>query len=95
MKFIANMREIVNHDKVLQILLNDKTGAGNSMCVRYINSFINYNPAIEPDEFNRCPLLLAHPAEDRWTDIKISKIFFDQLNCPKELKMLDNAGHFL
>ena len=94
MKFIANMKEIVNHDKVLKILLNDKTGAGNSMSVRYINSFINYNPAIEPDEFNQCPLLLAHPAEDKWTDLNISKIFFDQLSCPKELKMLDNAGHF-
>ena len=35
-----------------------------------------------------------HPDDDRWTDIALSRIFFDRLGGDKELKMLSGAGHF-
>src|SRR4051812_296462 len=42
----------------------------------------------------RCPVLLVHPAADRWTDVSISLPFFEGLRVPKRLVMLENAGHF-
>ncbi len=51
-------------------------------------------PKIEPEEFSYCPVLLAHSERDNWTDVKLSKLFFNRLKCNKSLKILENAGHF-
>jgi len=37
---------------------------------------------------------LLHPEQDNWTDLALSKIFFDRLACAKELQILEGAGHF-
>ncbi len=55
---------------------------------------ITCSPVMEPDAFDVCPVLLAHPADDRWTDVSITLPFFERLRVPKRLVMLDNAGHF-
>ena len=49
---------------------------------------------IEPEEFDICPVLLAHPEADRWTPVEVSRLFFDKISAPKRLRMLENAGHF-
>ncbi len=43
---------------------------------------------------SRAAFLLVHPEDDRWTDISLSRLFFDRLACEKEIKMLIGAGHF-
>jgi pimeloyl-ACP methyl ester carboxylesterase len=52
-----------------------------------------YEPPIAPEKFDLCPLLLAHPADDRWTPLAVSQPFFDRLGGEKELVMLDGCGH--
>jgi pimeloyl-ACP methyl ester carboxylesterase len=52
------------------------------------------SPAIEPEDFRRCPFLLVHPEKDRWTPVGLSRLFFDRLACDKKLVLLENAGHF-
>lgn len=94
MKFVANMKAIVNDKRILDILLNDDTAAGTSVSIRFIHSLINAAPVIEPEEFTYCPLLLLHPEKDNWTALNVSKSFFDRLKCAKEIKILENAGHF-
>ena len=47
-----------------------------------------------PEDFDACPVLLAHPAEDRWTPVQLSRTFFDRIRAPKQLVMLEGAGHF-
>jgi len=37
--------------------------------------------------------LLAHPAEDQWTPFAASELFFRRIKGPKQLVMLENAGH--
>jgi alpha-beta hydrolase superfamily lysophospholipase len=49
--------------------------------------------ATDPETFDVCPVLLTHPGDDRWTDVAISRPFFDRLKVPKQLVMLGNAGH--
>ena len=52
-----------------------------------------YEPPIAPEAFDVCPLLLAHPAADKWTPLAVSKPFFDRLDGEKELVMLEGCGH--
>lgn len=49
-------------------------------------------PAVEPEDFTACPVLLAHPGVDRMTDIALSRRFFDRLAAPKRMVVLDGAS---
>ena len=60
----------------------------------FLRTFLASEPLVPPDLFDVCPVLLVHPADDRWTDVTLSRPFFDRLKVPKRLVMLGNAGHF-
>jgi pimeloyl-ACP methyl ester carboxylesterase len=94
LKWVANTGAIVNDKKMLKILLKDRTSSGVRVPVRFLHSVIFAQPAIEPDHFDYCPVALYHPEKDKWTPVEISKIFFDRIKGVKELKILENAGHF-
>jgi len=94
MKALANMKAIVNDTKVLKLLLNDNTSSGTKVPLNFVISLLICNPKIEPENFNVCPVLLVHPELDKWTPVEISRLFFDKISCEKNLKILENAGHF-
>ena len=74
---------------------DDMRAAGyDGVSVRFILSLINTGPEIEPESFALCPFLLAHPEKDRWTPVRLSRLFFDRLVCKKEIVLPGNAGHF-
>ena len=50
-------------------------------------------PDVEPEQFDTCPVLLAHPGVDRMTDIALSRRFFERLAAPKRMVVLDGASH--
>jgi alpha-beta hydrolase superfamily lysophospholipase len=60
----------------------------------FLRSILASEPLVPPEMFDVCPVLMVHPAEDRWTDVSMSRPFFDRLKVPKRLVMLGNAGHF-
>jgi alpha-beta hydrolase superfamily lysophospholipase len=94
MQFVANMKAIVNDKKLLGLLIKDKLSSGAKVSIKFILSLVEAAPAIEPEEFDICPLLLAHPEDDRWTPVESSLIFFNKLKCNKKMMILQNAGHF-
>ena len=94
MKALANMKAIVNHKEVLKLLLSDPTSSGTKVPLRFVRSLLNASPEVEPEDFHVCPVLLVHPECDKWTPVEISKLFFDRIKAPKELRILNNAGHF-
>lgn len=55
---------------------------------------LNPDIEIEPQDFNKCPVLLVHPAEDRWTAPELSRLFYDNLCVDKKMVILPGAGHF-
>ena len=93
-KWFANMQALCNTREVNQLVTSDPVGAANWAPLRFMNSLFTIKPAIEPEAFDVCPVLLAHPAADRWTTLEASQPFFDRIKAPKELVMLDNCGHF-
>jgi alpha-beta hydrolase superfamily lysophospholipase len=95
MKKVANMKAIVNNKELLNLLINDPTSSGTKVSIAFINTLLEAYPEIEPEEFNICPMLLAHPEKDLWTPVEISELFFNRLNkINKQLVILENAGHF-
>lgn len=94
MKAVANMKAIVNDDKILKLLLKDKTSSGARVPLKLIISLVDANYEIEPEEFDICPILLAHPENDKWTPLRLSKLFYDRLKSDKKLFVIKKAGHF-
>lgn len=94
MKVIGNMKAIVNNRDLAKLLMSDNRSSGTKVPIAFIYSMLNSQIEIEASQFNKCPFLLVHPENDLWTDISLSRLFFDNLNCEKELVMLTGAGHF-
>lgn len=94
MKVVGNMKAIVNNRDLAKLLISDNRSSGTKVPIAFIYSMLNPQIEIEASQFNKCPFLLVHPENDLWTDISLSRLFFDKLNCEKELVILSGAGHF-
>jgi alpha-beta hydrolase superfamily lysophospholipase len=94
MRLVINMRGVSNDPKLSQVIATDSRAGGSAMPAGFLRTFVASEPLVPPEVFDVCPVLLVHPADDRWTDVTISRRFFDQLKVPKRLVMLGNAGHF-
>ncbi len=94
MKWISNMKAITNNEELASFLMKDKKSAGAMVPLIFLYTMLNPIIKVEPESFKDCPVLLVHPGEDRWTNIKLSNLFFDRLACEKKTVVLDGAGHF-
>ena len=93
-KMVTNMNALVNDKEVLEVLLKDKRGAGSSVSLEFLISMMNSSPLIEPEGFERPPVLMVHPGNDLWTPLHISEKFFDRIASDKRKVILEGAGHF-
>lgn len=92
---LIKMRELVNDKAALKVLLADKTSAGKWITMAFMASYMRYVPAVEPDDFDVCPILLTQPAQDHWTPLRLSEPFLRRVrHVPVRIVMLENAGHF-
>ncbi|SPL69816.1 Alpha/beta hydrolase family protein [Acinetobacter stercoris] len=95
MKMVSKMDTLVNNPEALKVFLKDKTSAGNSVTVAFLNSYLNYKPQIQPEDFSTCPVLLTQPEHDRWTPLALSEPFLHRIKqVPVEITLLKNAGHY-
>ena len=91
----SKMSALVNDPKALAIMLADPTSAGSWKSMRFLATYSSYQPAIEPEDFNVCPVLLTQPAEDAWTPLHLSEMFLPKIKkVPVKIVMLENAGHY-
>ena len=94
MKMVCNMKAIVNNEALAELLMNDPISSGTKVTLEFLDGMLNPSIEIEADDYKKCPVLLVHPERDYWTDISLSRLFFDKIQAPKELKLLQGAGHF-
>ena len=94
MKWIGNMKAIVNNEELAAVLMKDKKSSGARVSLAFIHTMLNPVLKTEPEDFKSCPFLLVHPAEDHWTDLKYSLLFYQRLACEKQTVILEGAGHF-
>ena len=93
MAFMSRMGNISNRPELSALVKSDKLGGGTWVPARFLRTLMTTAPAIEPEQFDVCPVLLAHPGDDRMTDIALSRRFFERLAAPKRMVVLDGASH--
>jgi alpha-beta hydrolase superfamily lysophospholipase len=93
MAAMSRMRHISNRPELARLVRSDRLGGGSWVPARFLRTLMTTPPAIEPEQFDLCPVLLAHPGADRMTDIALSRRFFDRLAAPKRMVVLDGASH--
>src|SRR5690606_16757291 len=92
-RWTADMRHIANNPALVREVLADRHGGGGRVSLGWMRTFLESVPSVEPEEFET-PILMVHPAEDRWTPLSISTPFFDRIAAPKTLVVLEGCGHF-
>jgi alpha-beta hydrolase superfamily lysophospholipase len=94
MRLVINMRAVANDPRLAEVIATDPRAGGSAMPAGFLRSILASEPLVPPEMFNVCPVLMVHPGDDRWTDVSMSRPFFDRLKVPKRLVILGNAGHF-
>jgi pimeloyl-ACP methyl ester carboxylesterase len=95
MTMASKMYTLCNDPKALKACLSDKSSAGNWATVAFLNSYLYYEPKIEPEDFDICPILLTQPAEDKWTPLHLSNPVLSKISkVSTKVVMLENAGHY-
>ena len=95
MKLVSKMRALVNDPSAKRACYADRTSAGNLVTVTFLDSYLNFRPAVAPEDFDVCPVLLTQPAADRWTPLALSTPFLDRITrVSVTTVLLENAGHY-
>ncbi|WP_431036935.1 alpha/beta hydrolase [Pseudomonas yamanorum] len=95
MAMASKMYALVNNRAALKVCLDDKTSAGKWVTMAFLSSYMGYSPAMEPETFSVCPILLTQPDLDKWTPFHLSEIFLNRIQTvPVTVKTLTNAGHY-
>ncbi|MDA0563919.1 alpha/beta hydrolase [Streptomonospora sp. S1-112] len=94
LRWLTNMRAISNRPALTGLIAGDRRGGGNRVPLGFLRDLLDSAPAVEPEEATAPGLVLAHPGDDRWTPLAISLPFFERIAAPKELVVLEGAGHF-
>ncbi|MFZ4234656.1 alpha/beta hydrolase [Streptomyces murinus] len=95
MSLASKMSALANDPGAIKVFLKDRTSAANWVSIRFLDRYMNYAPAVEPEDFDACPVLLTQPAEDRWTPHHLSVPVLSRITkVPVDTVMFDNAGHY-
>ncbi|MFC7686330.1 serine aminopeptidase domain-containing protein [Ureibacillus sp. GCM10028918] len=91
---VSRMKLLSNNSELTQLIINDPLAAGTKNSFRFLRTFLNMKPMVEPEHFDYCPILLVHPEIDPMTQFNLSEPFYNRLNCKKRCVILEGAGHF-
>lgn len=93
-RWLAPIDEIANDPELAHTCATDPLGAGVSVPLGFLRSWLDHDPGYEPATFKACPVVLAHPGDDRWTPLDVSRSFLDEMTVPTKLVLLEGCGHF-
>lgn len=95
MSLVSKMSALSNSKAAMQVFMQDKTSAANWVSIAFLHSYMYHQLICEPEDFNRCPILLTQPEEDQWTPLSLSQPFLDRIkNVPVQTIVLPKGGHY-
>ena len=94
MRWIAPIDAIANAPALARTCASDPLGAGGSVPLGFLRSWLEHDPGYVLATFDACPVVLAHPGDDRWTPLAVSRAFLDEMQVPTRLDVLEGCGHF-
>ncbi len=93
-RWLAPIDEIANDPELARTCATDPLGAGAAVPLGFLRSWLDHDPGYTPETFQACPVVLAHPGDDRWTPLEVSRSFLEKMTVPTELVELQDCGHF-
>ncbi len=93
-KWFSKMDKITNDPNFSEIFMNDPYAGGGKVSMKFLRTFLDYTPEIDPENFTNCPVLLVHPKLDPWTPPELSVKNFNKIKSNKKIVFLTGAGHF-
>lgn len=95
MGWTSNMADIANDRALARSIARDRLAGGTWMPGRWVRTYLQAAPVVDPDVFDVCPVVLAHPGEDRWTVTELSAAFLERIaHVRTRLVVLEGSGHF-
>lgn len=95
MSSASKMWALVNDEGCLGAMLADTTSAGNSATYKFLTTYADYAPEVEPEDFDLCPIILTQPDEDKWTPIHLARLTLDKIKkVPVTIKHLPGGSHY-
>lgn len=95
MSLASKMWALVNNSDALRVFLADRSSAGSWASMHFLSTYSSYKPALEPEDFDVCPILLTQPREDKWTPLHLSELFLSHVRkVSVKTVELENAGHY-
>lgn len=95
MTLASKMSALANNRDAMKVFLKDRTSAANWVSIRFLDRYLNYQPAVEPEDFDACAVLLTQPEKDRWSPHYLSVPVLERITrVPVQTVMLENAGHY-
>lgn len=93
-RWFTHMDRMSRDPALSALVCRDPLGGGNRVPLGLLASLFDTPPAVEPERFTRCPVLMVHPACDAWAPVQISDRFFERLAAPRQRVLLEACGHF-
>lgn len=94
MDWVFKTKAMMNNPDAVNILRDDPRSAGSDVTIKFLNSYLNYKPAVEPEGFTTCPILLLQPAKDRLAPYELSAITLRKIRLVHlTTAFLPEAGH--
>lgn len=95
MSVASKMSALCNNPDAMKVFMTDKTSAGNSATMKFLESYCYPKIYINPEEFDICPILLTQPDKDRWTPLHLSMPFLNRIKkVDVKVVKLENGGHY-
>lgn len=94
MKDVSKMDCLVNDKKALDIFLKDDASAGAKVQLQFLAEYMTYKLPIPVEEFDKCPIILTQPGDDRWCPLELSEISMEGIKAPYTVKILEGGGHY-
>ena len=94
MPLLAPIERMSSDPEINRLCRRDPQGGGRRVALGLMRSWMTYEPAGEPEEFDRCPVLLVHPLADRWTPPAWSRAVLDRIAGPTRFVGLERCEHW-
>lgn len=92
-RHLANVRAMSSVPAINALSMRDPCGGGNRVPLGFFQSWLDYAPRIAHAQFDRCPVLLAHPGADRWTPTALSRRVLGRFASRTQFVELPNCQH--
>ncbi|GAA4283711.1 alpha/beta hydrolase [Brevibacterium daeguense] len=94
MKLVTPMEDVSNDPALSAEVMADGRGGGVRMPLGWFAGLLEGGPAVPAEEYAGAPVVLVHPAEDRWTPPEVSRNYLDRLPVETRYVELPGCGHF-